>query len=80
MKTLIVYNNLEEELKYAIVDGDYSNINGAIINSIFSGDKEIIATDLLFDTNDKFKIKLSDDIKFIRDKEWDEVAVVTFIS
>lgn len=40
MRTLIIYNGIEESLKYAILEGDYSALHGAMIN-VFSREKEI---------------------------------------
>ena len=33
MKTLIIYNSTDSPLHYAIVEGDYSDLNGIRINS-----------------------------------------------
>ena len=32
-RTLLIYNPIEEPLKYAILEGDYSSINGVCINA-----------------------------------------------
>lgn len=34
MKTLIIYNSIDAPLQYAIVEGDYSDLNGVCINSL----------------------------------------------
>lgn len=62
MKTLIIYNGVEEPLKYSIIIVDYSQLHGAMIN-VYSRDKEIKALDLLFDnqTGD-FLFELSEDV------------------
>lgn len=79
MKTLIIYNSIEEPLKYAILEGNYSELHGAMIN-VYSRDKEIKSLDLLFDnqTGD-FLIELSEDITLAESKDWDKIAVITFI-
>ncbi|MCS2991504.1 hypothetical protein ACIXOC_20350 [Bacteroides fragilis] len=33
MKTLLIYNGIDHPLKYAILEGDYSGLNGTCINS-----------------------------------------------
>lgn len=33
MKTLLIYNSTDSSLQYAIVEGDYSDLNGVCINS-----------------------------------------------
>lgn len=78
MKTLIIYNDLEEMPQYAIVEGDYSNCDGAVINCN-STDKEDCAIDLLFDINGKFKIDLSSNKNIVENKEWDKVSVIIFV-
>lgn len=79
MRTLIIYNGIEESLKYAILEGDYSALHGAMIN-VFSRDKEIKAFELLFDnqTGD-FLFELSEDVALVESKGWDKIAVITFI-
>ncbi|WP_044270411.1 hypothetical protein [Bacteroides timonensis] len=79
MRTLIIYNGIEEHLKYVIIEGDYSRLHGAMIN-VFSRDKEIKAIDLLFDnqTGD-FLLELSEDITLVESKCWDKIAVITFV-
>lgn len=78
MRTLIIYNGIEEPLKYAILEGNYSELHGAVIN-VYSRDKEIKSLDLLFDnqTGD-FLIELSEDITLAESKDWDKIAVITF--
>lgn len=79
MRTLIIYNGIEEPLKYAILEGDYSGLHGAMIN-VYSRDKEIKALDLLFDnqTGD-FLLELSEDVTLVESKDWDKIAVITFV-
>lgn len=79
MRTLIIYNGIEEPLKYAILEGNYSELHGAVIN-VYSRDKEIKSLDLLFDnqTGD-FLIELSEDITLAESKDWDKIVVITFV-
>lgn len=80
MKTLIIYNSIEALLQYAIVEGDYSDLNGICLNSF---DEDIIkvekACELLFDDRGNFLIDFSEDISLVEDKNWDKVATLTFI-
>ena len=80
MKTLIIYNSIEALLQYAIVEGDYSDLNGICLNSF---DEDIIkvekACELLFDDRGNFLIDFSEDISLMEDKNWDKVATLTFI-
>jgi hypothetical protein len=79
MKTLIIYNPIEAPLKYAIIKGDFSHLHGATIN-VYSREKEKKALDLLFDRNNgDFLIDLSDDIAIAESKDWDKIAVITFM-
>lgn len=56
MKTLIIYNSTDSPLQYAIVEGDYSDLNGICINSF---DEDTIkvekACKLLFDKDGRYK-------------------------
>lgn len=79
MRTLIIYNGIEEPLKYAIIEGDYSELHGAMIN-IYSRDKEKKALDLLFDDHTGgFLFELSEDVTIVESKNWDKIAVITFV-
>ena len=80
MKTLLIYNEIDHPLKYAILEGDYSGLNGTCINS-FDEDRTKVekACELLFDDRGNFLIDFSDDISLLEDKNWDKVAIITFI-
>lgn len=81
MKTLLIYNSIDEPLRYAILEGDYSDLNGVCINGWNSDPlKSQKACDLLFDskTGDKL-IHFTNDVSLVEGKEWDKVAVITFL-
>lgn len=79
-RTLLIYNPIEEPLKYAILDGDYSSINGVCINACGEDeDKVEMACSLLFDDEGNYLIDLSEDVTLMENKNWDKVAVVTFL-
>lgn len=79
MKTLLIYNAIEDPLKYAILEGDYSDLNGAVLSSLYTEEKSIRACELLFDDCGNFLIDFSEDISLMEDKNWDKVAIITFI-
>lgn len=64
----------------AIVEGDYSDLNGVCINS-FNEDRTKVekACDLLFDKEGRFLFPFSEDISLLNNKNWDVAAVITFI-
>ena len=77
MKTLIIYNEIEF-IKFVIVDGDYSRFNGICANSTkHQYDDEFL--EFFFDDNGQFTHELSENINLIEDKNWDKVALVTFL-
>lgn len=80
MKTLIIYNPMDRPLSYCILKGDYSELNNCLINSGTNEEQQQKAIDLLFRPDSgEYKIELSDDISFVENKEWDKVAVITFL-
>lgn len=79
-RTLLIYNPIEEPLKYAILDGDYSSINGVCINACDENEDKIkMACSLLFDDEGNYLIDFSEDVALMENKNWDKVAVVTFL-
>ncbi|MCE9288453.1 hypothetical protein K0G70_21240 [Bacteroides fragilis] len=80
MKTLIIYNSTDAPLQYAIVEGDYSDLNGICLNSF---DEDTIkvekACELLFDKGGRFLLPFSEDISLLNNKNWDVAIVITFI-
>lgn len=79
MKTLLIYNSIEEPLRYAVLDGDHSNVHGAIINGCSDEEKEQAACNLLFSETGEYQIEMTEDIFLVESKKWDKVAVVTFL-
>ena len=80
MKTLIIYTDIESPLRYLIVDGDFSRFNGVMVNSINGNGYEDEFCEWMWDSetgNDKYD--WSNDITLIENKNWDRVAIVTFI-
>lgn len=80
MKTLIIYNDCENELQYTILEDDYSYLNGVCINSGVDPDKERKACDLLYDSKTGANLlTMSSDVSLVESKNWDKIAVVTFL-
>ena len=79
-RTLLIYNPIEEPLKYAILEGNYSDINGVCINACDENEDRIkMACSLLFDDEGNYLIDLSEDVTLMESKNWDKVAIVTFL-
>lgn len=79
MKTLLLYNDFENPIRFLIVDGDYSRFNGVMINTDGNGfEDEFI--DFTFDkvTGD-FNHEWFYDISLVENKQWDKVAVCTWV-
>ena len=80
MKTLIIYTDIESPLRYLIVDGDFSRFNGVMVNSINGNGYEDEFCEWMWESetgNDNYD--WSNDITLIENKNWDRVAIVTFI-
>ena len=79
MKTLIIYNEIVSCLKYAIVDGDYSHFHGVMVNAVDGNGNEVEFCEFMFNEEGRFKIELSEDKSLVENKQWDKVAIVTFL-
>jgi hypothetical protein len=80
MKTLIIYNPLESDIEYLVVDGDYSRFNGVCINSANGNGFEDEFVDFFFvEETGECKHNTSRDISIVEGKNWDKVAVVTWL-
>jgi hypothetical protein len=81
MKTLIIFSTYEEGIKFGIVEGDYSKFNGVFINGVVTDPKlEKECVDFLFVQNSgDMKIELSEDSSIVENKQWDKIAIITFL-
>ena len=80
IKTLIIYNDCREPLKYVIVEGDYSRFDGVVINSMEGTGFEDEFSKFFFNQETgAFLYELSDSTDLITNKDWDYVAVTTFL-
>lgn len=79
MKTLIIYNDIETPLRYVIVDGDYSHFHGVMVNAVNGTGKETEFCDFFFNEEGYIKFDMSNDKALIENKEWDKIAITTFL-
>ena len=82
MKTLIIFNDLESPIQYLVVDGDYSRFHGVLVNSMNGTGFEEEFCDWMFDPETGERNHLgqwSSDKSIIENKNWDKVAVCTFL-
>ena len=78
MKTLIIFDEMIRDVRFAILDGDYSRFHGISINSReHECDEEF--SNMVYDEQGNEKIEFSEDISIIEGKQWDKVAVCSFI-
>ena len=79
MKTLIIYNECDYGISYFIVDGDYSRFNNSIINCVNGNGFEDEFVAWFYDSEGKKNFETSTDISLIENKEWDKIALVTWL-
>jgi hypothetical protein len=79
MRTLIIYNSIEEPLRSTIVEGDFSKFHGVMVNSTMGTGFEDEFCEWFFDEVGRYKFELSEDASLIENKEWDKIAITTFL-
>lgn len=80
MKTLIIYNDGMSIPQYVVVDGDYSRFNGVCVNAVRGTGAEDEFVNWFFNQDSgEFLFELSEDTALIENKDWDKVAVCTFL-
>lgn len=81
MKTLIIYNTLEIQIQFLIVDGDYSRFDGIKVNLGNKHEFEEEFIDFIYDkeTGELNHDSWSTDKSVIESKNWDKVAVCTWL-
>jgi hypothetical protein len=80
MRTLIIYNDLEAGLRFLIVDGDYSRFNGVLVNAVQGTGFEKEFCDWMWDEGGVEKHNSwSKDVALIESKQFDKIAVCTFL-
>jgi hypothetical protein len=80
VRTLIIYNALDEELKYLIVDGDFSRFHGVCVNAIDDHQHTSEFCNWFYDSETGgYKFDMVNDVSVIENKEWDKVAIITWL-
>ena len=79
MKTILIYNDIESPIKFSIIEGDFSKFNGVCFNSGNEHEHEIECGDFLFDEEGLLRFSFDSDTKILESKDWDKVAMITFI-
>lgn len=78
MKTLVIFNDCET-VKYIIVDGDFSRFNNITFNVGIESDLEDECSKWLWNDDGILKHSFSSDTSIIENKQWDKVAIITWI-
>lgn len=79
MKTLIIFND-QETLQFGVVEGDYTRFNNVCFNEFQSEHPHLAeCLEWLYDDQGNFLIELSEDKSKIENKDWDKVAIITFL-
>ena len=80
MKTIIIYNQIDRPLEFLIVDGDFTRFNGCIINSCVGNGFESEFGDWFYKpgTGD-YNFEVTTDLSLLENKNWDKVALVTWL-
>ena len=82
MKTLIIYNDIESPIQFLIVEGDLSRFQGGMVNSFDGTGFEQEFCDWMFDSETGERNHLgqwSEDKAALESKDWDTVAICTFL-
>lgn len=80
MKTLIIYNDYLDVEKYLVLEGDYSRFHGIAINTGKTTKYEDEFCGWFYDTETgHIKHPVSEDVALLENKEWDKIAIVSFI-
>lgn len=80
MKTLIIYIDFENDPRFVMVDGDFSRFNGVHVNSVSgTGFEEEFCNWFFNNQTGDFNHELSYDTSLLENKEWDKIAITTFL-
>jgi len=74
MKTLIIFSNPEEHLQFAVIDGDYSNLDNVTIGSTDERSDE--AQELIYNMNGGFRLPFTADTSILLKPTYGRVAVI----
>ena len=82
MKTLIIFNEIENTLQFLLVEGDYSRFHGVTVNGMNGNGFEDEFCNWMFDKETGERNHLgqwSNDKSIVENKDWDKVAICTWI-
>jgi len=80
MRTLIIYNDIENPLRYMIVEGDYSRWNDVTVNAVQGTGFEREFCDWMWNEDGVEKhSSWSENVSVIESKQWDKVAICTYL-
>ena len=82
MKTLIIFNEIENTLQFLLVEGDYSRFHGVMVNGMNGNGFEDEFCNWMFDKETGERNPLgqwSNDKSIVENKDWDKVAICTWI-
>ena len=78
MKTLLILNMVPENLRYCVVDGDYSRFNkvNLFIGGLTKFEREVF--DFLYNEDGTEKLAFSKDTNIVLNKDWNFVAQINY--
>lgn len=79
MRTLILYNDIENPIRSCILDGDFSKYHNLVINTITDDDRVDEFVEWFYNEQGEFIFPMSEEKDLIESKQWDKVAFVTFL-
>lgn len=79
MKTLLILNDIESPLQFLILDGDYSRFHGVCVNSINDHKFEEEFCKFVWDEEGERNHVWSEDKSLLENKDWDKIAICTFL-
>lgn len=79
--TLIIYNDIENPLNFLLVEGDYSRFHGVSVNTVNGNGFEEEFCNWMFDAETGMRNHdgWTTDKRLLENKEWNRVAICTFI-
>lgn len=78
IKTLVIYNDIESNLKYFIVEEDFSRFNGMQFNLTQPSPLEMECNLWLYNDEGFLNHPTSEDVSIVEQKQWDKIAVITW--
>lgn len=80
MKTLLILNDIESPLQFLLVDGDYSRFHGVNVNSTIQTGFEEEFCNFVWNVETGILNHIwSEDKSLLENKEWDKIAICTFL-